>query len=513
MYAAPDGHKNLPAILHIHGGGQTVNERWLEFWTDRGYAVMSFNWGGEWPDRERYTLWGKLTQGNHRQSNNMKVDPTPHINSWYHWTLISRRALTYLEMQREVDPERIGAFGVSMGGTIMWYLAMDKRIKAGCAIYGVGWNTYRWEPKYAVESKPEEVKDEILRWRSAMAPEAYAPYIEFPMLFLSSTNDQHGNMDRAYDTLKAVPQHVPRCQAFTPRYRHHIGPDQGENLILWMDTWLKGARKWPDTPETSVELSADGVPIISVKPDNSQEIKQVEVLYALENPWTVDRHWRSARSIMSGKEWVARTPVIDVDKYLFVYANVHYKSGICLSSKLEAVIPTTLGAVEATDKISRIIYDGSEGLAGWIVNFPGTDPIPPIPVHIRPAVGPEGKKGFSVYQHSSSLTYAIGDPKWRDPEGAVLQFDVATTEGEEFIVVLHKRPLTPDSKEYHTKVLVKGDTNWQTANLSLDQFWEKGSGQMLRSWRDVTALELKLRQGHKWNDSNIVFRNFRWAKQ
>src|SRR4051812_7097852 len=32
----PEGKDHLPGILHIHGGGQTVNPGWLRFWNDRG---------------------------------------------------------------------------------------------------------------------------------------------------------------------------------------------------------------------------------------------------------------------------------------------------------------------------------------------------------------------------------------------------------------------------------------------------------------------------------------------
>jgi pimeloyl-ACP methyl ester carboxylesterase len=70
----------------------------------------------------------------------MATEPSVRVSSWYLWTRISRRALTCLEQQPGVDPDRLGIFGVSMGGTIVWPLAaMDRRVAAACAIYGVGW--------------------------------------------------------------------------------------------------------------------------------------------------------------------------------------------------------------------------------------------------------------------------------------------------------------------------------------------------------------------------------------
>ena len=46
------------------------------------------------------------------------------------------RLYTLATEENAVDPvwRRIGAFGVSMGGTTIWSFAMDPRLKAACAI-------------------------------------------------------------------------------------------------------------------------------------------------------------------------------------------------------------------------------------------------------------------------------------------------------------------------------------------------------------------------------------------
>jgi dienelactone hydrolase len=195
IYAAHTGGKNLPAVLHVHGGGQTVSPGWLRFWTGRGYAALTFNWGGEWPARTEFARWGKLRQGNHRECGAMAeaTQPTVRASSWYLWTRVSRRALTALEQQPEVDPQRLGVFGVSMGGSIVWPLAaMDYRVKAACAIYGAGWTTY---PDELRAPDPRAGDPATRLWRAAMEPESYAALVRCSILFLSTTNDHHGKMD------------------------------------------------------------------------------------------------------------------------------------------------------------------------------------------------------------------------------------------------------------------------------------------------------------------------------
>ena len=46
FYAFPRGATNLPAILQLHGGGQSANFDGALADARRGYAHLSLNWGG-----------------------------------------------------------------------------------------------------------------------------------------------------------------------------------------------------------------------------------------------------------------------------------------------------------------------------------------------------------------------------------------------------------------------------------------------------------------------------------
>jgi dienelactone hydrolase len=514
IYAAPTGGKNLPALLHIHGGGQTVNTYWLKELAQRGYAVLSFNWGGEWPNRKRFTLWNNVPNGDHKKRNGSQVTlPTPRSDSYFLWTQASMRAVTYLENQGEVNPEKIGAFGISMGGSIMWNLAFDSRIKAGCAIYGAGWNSYTYrDPKYAIGNPPYTPTENELRWRTSLAPEASAPYVNFPMLFLDGSNDRHGYMDRAEDSLNLIPADVPWAWALTPRFRHHIGADFIHDLPGWMDVHLKGEGIWPDNPETKIQVGPDGVPRFVMKPDRPQDVAKVDLFYALENPYPVNRHWRDGRISESDGVYSGLTPVMDADEYLFAFANITYRSGIVISSPLQAVIPKALEAVATIKQPSRTFYDGAEGLSGWTSNSTGTDPIPSLARHrLMATMGPEGKPGFTV-DRVSPWTYAPGDPEFRAPKGASLQFDIKTEMGEQFEVKLHKNYWVADFSTYSCTVALEADKGWQTVTLSGADFKEEKSGEFLGdSINEVDVLELAMPKKQGWNDTEIIFRNFRWV--
>ena len=513
IYAAPEGGKKLPALLHIHGGGQTVNEDWLEEFTGRGYAILSINWGGEWPRRERYTLWNDVPNGDHQKRKGRNVtEPSPRSDAYFLWIQACMRSVTYLEQQAEVDPEKIGAFGISMGGSIMWNLAFDTRIKAGCAIYGAGWNTYsNKDPKYALGHPPNKPSENDLRWRTSLAPEASAPFVRFPMLFLSSSNDRHGYMDRAEDALALIPEDVPRAWALTPRFRHHIGADFIHTLPAWMDFHLKGAGSWPENPKTKIFAGEGGAPVLSVRPDQASGVEKIEVFYALENPYGVNGHWRNAEVKKAAENYSAMLPVMDANEYLFAFANLHYRSGVVISSSLEAIVPSKLGAVATIKAPSRVFYDGEEGVGAWTSNSTGTDPIPRrAGERLKGVGGPDGKAGFTA-ERVSPMTYAPSDPEFRAPKGASLQFDIKTEEAQVFEVNLHRNYWVDDFHSYSAELDLKGQAGWQTVTLSGDEFLDDKSGEALGdAINEIGVLELSP-QKKTWQDPKVIFRNFRWV--
>ncbi len=150
VYAVPKGAEKLPGLLHLHGGGQRAFLHEVEFYAKRGYACLSINWGGremeEANEGDANTDWGAVdpTQQNVPGYFNLKpggkyLDPveSPRNNNWYLLTLGARRGLTFLEQQPEVDPEKLGVYGHSMGGNLTVYVAgTDIRVKVAAPSVG-----------------------------------------------------------------------------------------------------------------------------------------------------------------------------------------------------------------------------------------------------------------------------------------------------------------------------------------------------------------------------------------
>ena len=332
-----------PGIMHIHGGGQTASLDWVRFWTKRGYACVTYDFCGPWAQRTEVTDWGPLKHGNMANAQGgHQVTPTPRTSSWYHWTLVARRALTLLTRQPRVDSARLGIFGISVGGTLCWSVAgSDPRVKTAVPIYGCGYNEDGRRMRWGFA----RLTPELALFQRVVSPEAHAPYITCPILHLNATNDFHGWIDSAYDILSATDR--PRWQAFTPRQNHHIAPAQGRDLPAWMDYQLKGGPAFPASPTVALQLTPSGIPRATAT-TGAESVAHVDVYYSLTDKPPPNRFWRSVRRHADGVNWHAELPVIDVWEPLFTFANVHYASGICLTTNLERRVPGVLGKARAT---------------------------------------------------------------------------------------------------------------------------------------------------------------------
>jgi dienelactone hydrolase len=136
-----------PGILYHHWHGEEYSVGKEEVWrrdhtpeipaealAKRGYAVLAIDAYG-FGERSGRGPGGGAEKGAAEELSASK------FNLWFGrslWGMIVRddlMALNYLVSRPEVDPERIGATGISMGATRTWWLmALDDRIKAGAAI-------------------------------------------------------------------------------------------------------------------------------------------------------------------------------------------------------------------------------------------------------------------------------------------------------------------------------------------------------------------------------------------
>ena len=511
FYAFPKSGTKLPALVELHGGGQSASLNSVVTYAQRGYAGISLNWGGNklnfGGSQMSYdgpqTDWGKLDATHPPQRNKANhfagaltpdeftLDPveSPRNSNWFLVLMAARRAITFLEQQPEVDATRIGAHGHSMGGKLTTNLAgIDKRIKAAVPSCGGSGDLLENETVVPGGSRTKRTALEL----ACISDNAYLPLITCPILWLSPTNDFHGHLDNMAWNWRNLPDARTRF-SIAPHLNHRHTGEHALTEYLWFEEHLKGAAfRMPRTPAAVLELkTGDGVPQFTVTPDDSQPVLRVDIYYSLD-PHALTRFWRDAKAVKAGRQWKAQCPVMNLDLPIFAYANVvyetpaQYRTGpqqagqensdtFAISSRVLSAGPAQLQAakVKATDKPDRLIDDGTRGWHDWYRLNWGHPPL------------------------WTATTRKLKDAKWRGPDGATLHFEIKCQTDNQLVLTFNCNawgamiPGKP-AVDYTAVKALKGSPDWQTVSVGLNELvaTDPKVTAPLANWQSVTEFSL-----------------------
>lgn len=512
----------VPGILQMHGGGQRAMSEMVEAAAANGYACISINWGGK-PMKDQQqgdpgTDWGALdaTQDGHNSHyGSLKPDGktldavvSPRNNNWFLLVLAARRALTFLEQRPEVDPQRLGVHGHSMGGKLtVMTAAVDPRVKAAvpsCGGTAAAPRKLRERPGSSCRPvNPEPLYHKTIDDINSIRR------ITCPILYTGPQNDFNGILDNLYANWPQMPSQSVHY-SISPHLNHrHISESEFAGRHFF-DVILRAEGSFPKTPQIYVSLKTeDGVPQVTLRPDDADQVVKVDIYYSLD-PHSLTRFWRTAAATRSGGAWSAKCPVISADVPLFVMANVYYplekqiigpvwnrpspKTFLVSSEGLD-FDPRDLKAagVVATDTPQRLIEATFDTWRDWY------------------------RLELRNDHHRQCVTRKIKDPKWRGPDGAKLAIDVLDPGGGEFAVTFVMNSWgayegMTNGRYYASKPLAKSD-GWQTVEIGLEDLMpmDERSPQDVRSWRIMTELGIVAMVRTRRNGQSVVLAGGPWT--
>jgi len=155
-----------------------------------------------------------------------------------------RRSVDYLVARPDVDRERIGCLGLSLGGIRTAHLiAADERIKAACV---VGWMTaFRHQLRNHLRHHTWMVYVPGL-YRFLDLPDAAALTAPGALMVLQCSRDTlypMSGMKAAVEKLAAIYKKAGIGERFRANFYdvpHSFTPQMQEEAFAWLDRWLKG---------------------------------------------------------------------------------------------------------------------------------------------------------------------------------------------------------------------------------------------------------------------------------
>ena len=540
VYGYPKGAQNLPGLVQIHGGGQYAHANAVFTNAKRGYATISIAWAGRidapgyrvtsdvvklfWDgraDEPKYKLttdWGAL-DAYHAPCRNPKnafahVTPaswtldkveSPRNNPWFLVTLGARRALTFLEKQPQVDADKLGVYGHSMGGKLtVLTTAADSRVKAAVPSCG---------------GLSNRATDNAL-YDATIGDDANLKHIACPIMFLSPSNDFHGRINDLQKALREIASEQWRVTC-SPHHNHQDTPEYEVATQLWFDQTLKGIFTCPDTPKTSLQLNnTSGVPSLSVKPDMSKPILCVDIYYTQQGQKegekndhenTMNRFWRHVPARQNGHAWTAGLSLASIDKPLWVYANVLYR--------LDKPV-TGAGYYYGIYKTDQFNLSSIMHTATTEELHASRARVTLAPSLMIETFAGDWEKEWFTYKPAdwARRTHKVYDPQWRAPVHGCLALDVRTDRPNKLVMGIN---------QYAAEISLKGGDAWQSIILSAQDFRSVGGG-ALTSWQGIKELRLGAQEtlrpkrgdtakpltlGGIWQGEKPEFRHLRWIPE
>lgn len=529
----------LPGLVQIHGGGQYADYKACLANSKRGYATVSVAWAGRisapgyhvspaevklfWdgktddPNYRVTTDWGVVdgyhapgrNTGNHFPSAKPaewtidKVE-SPRNSGWFLCALAARRSLTFLEQQPEVDPNRLGVYGHSMGGKLTVMTSVDPRVKAAAPSCGGISDRYNKSPLF----------------RATIGDDVSLEQVECPTIFLSPANDFHGRIGDLPTSINEIASEDWRVTC-SPHHNHQDTAEYEVATLLWFDQHLKGSFKMPRTPDTDLKLnSSDGVPVFTVNPDASKSVISVDVFYTQHGPEAdkqpediraaQHRFWHHAAATKHDDAWTAFLPLSSTDKPLWVYANVRYRldepiSGVGYyygSYTTNSFNVSSLLTVASAEQLASAGTRATLKPSSMIEDFAG-----------------DWEKEWFTYRPAewARTTHKLNTDIWKAPPGAKLVLEVQAAERNKLVVLLD---------EYAAEVQLGEDRSKKKITLAPSDF-KNYSGEPLADWNAVQRLKLThaehLRPGRgqsgeprlvgvNWKGTPPQFRSLQWSQ-
>lgn len=221
------GEPPYPVVLMLHGG----SNRKLAWWEDdsfaygglltknllsAGFAVFALDaqYHGERIKNNDYELWGALRErGEHDKVNAM----------WIETTLDYQRGLDYLETRSEIDMDRIGVIGYSMGACLTFALrVVEPRIKAAVACASIPFKSPPWPSQYTV-------------WAPYRIAEAIDD--EYPFLMLNGDSCEYCSVEDARELINSI--NTPKKELVFYESGHQLPPEYVSKAADWFKEHLK----------------------------------------------------------------------------------------------------------------------------------------------------------------------------------------------------------------------------------------------------------------------------------
>jgi dienelactone hydrolase len=348
-YSAPSGTMpsgGWPAVVYVHGGSGTALPSWVEYWNDRGYACISMDHHGHYPDGTDTPNPGPDKVGNWSYTD-LDFD----YQWYYHAVAQVIRATSLIRSFDEVNEDQVGIMGTSWGGTITaTVMGLDSRLKFAMPVYGGGYLS----DSDGIQGDALSDPDVAAYVNEYYDGSAYFSNVDIPTFWMNGTNDTNFPMTVTSQSSSDVPDPT---LCYILRLKHNnVYVQKYEEFAAFADQVIYGADALPEIGTVSI---SDGT--ASVDFTSSVGLSSARMMYTTSGDdvaW-IDKDWVSVTATISGGT-ISRAVPTDATVLCFTATD---SRDYTISSDYVLTDASTNLALSGTATQSSTLYDAEASLA------------------------------------------------------------------------------------------------------------------------------------------------------
>ncbi len=254
---------------------------------------------------------------------------------WYPAVIGGRRAITWLQQQPGVDPDRIGATGGSYGGLVASLLAtVDPRIRAAVSY---SFSPLAMEAMSGLLSLSELSVDQKREYARRFDSAENLARTKAAIYWVVGTHDRPFFPPTIQETFARTGP--PRALYLIPN-TDHIHPSEAPALA-WFDSVLEAGSTFPDPELVEATVAADGVQV-RIRPKADLPLTHVSVYWSdvVTDAAYTEALWRGEATAPdeSGTWCATLRPPFGGDRKIRIFVNVRDSCGAIVSSTSYAVV-------------------------------------------------------------------------------------------------------------------------------------------------------------------------------
>ena len=471
------------SILILPDCRDSIDPEIILHYYNLGYNVLSVDIRGEYENVKDFTKYPlDVDYANFLKVNRTfyYADNTAKQTCWYEWASVARYAVTYLK--NKIQDAKIGVIGIKNSANVLWQLsAMDKRVDCSVFLFGAGWLAYK--NFYKLEGSVLETNDERMRFLAGVDAQAYAQFVECPTLFLTTTNNEEFDSDRALDTLSRIKNQEDCYFNFSTNCKDVLDFHALKNVSIFFEKYLLGNKISLGHAEIDGEIDGEDF-ILNVYGDNFNDISSIFVFLSYDDISPKDRVWYNVTNYTKNKDnsYTFKQRIFGDCKTIIAFSIVKYNNGFTTSTKYlyknvnlktHSNLPSVL--FNSTKYLSNVIVEDID--EEFIGNVFSTKRLYEL------KEGPNGILGVSTCYALSF--YNVRKMAGRLKDESFLKIDVYSKNANTITFTIKNSK----KEEFLYKINIQGGENWVNLQLPLEDFMSSNKIS-LEEFSDINSIKI-----------------------